>query len=293
MINTLRSLSPSSGTGKRGAVKGSTWKAHKYIARVPLGNDTWRYFYTQQQIAAYKAERRKNKGIGGKVEMLRKKKKGKKTLKQIRSDLDKILQRLGEKSVKKSTEDAKKKTSDKSKENSTQSRSSSTSRGSSSRSSSLISGYTAGGGKPKGMSDYLWEQYQKAWNTTVTSTAPNRNQVDKKKDEMQKKKAEGQKASGSSGRTSKERSKAQVSDQAKTRLERKMFENTLRTWRDAKQDSYQVKRVSSPPTISQQQKEKAARAVSRTDLVDLRGITRNANREIIDRQLARLRRKRR
>lgn len=40
---------------KGGAQKGSTWDNHKYIARQKTG-DTWRYFYSQAELAAAKAK---------------------------------------------------------------------------------------------------------------------------------------------------------------------------------------------------------------------------------------------
>jgi len=40
---------------KGGAQKGSTWDNHKYIARQKAG-DTWRYFYSQAELAAAKAK---------------------------------------------------------------------------------------------------------------------------------------------------------------------------------------------------------------------------------------------
>jgi hypothetical protein len=127
MSNTLRSSS-SLGSGKRGAVKGSTWKAHKYIARVPLGNNTFRYFYTPQEIQAYKTERRKVLSKWGKVESL---------------------------------EDEKETTNKTTKKKETKKKSgghfkvASTGR--------ILTGYRAGGGKPKGVSDEYWDQLQKAW----------------------------------------------------------------------------------------------------------------------------------
>lgn len=39
---------------KGGAKKGSKWKDHKYIARIPVGKNSFRYFYTMDEWKAYK-----------------------------------------------------------------------------------------------------------------------------------------------------------------------------------------------------------------------------------------------
>lgn len=132
MANGMGSSS-SLGSGKRGAVKGSTWKAHKYIARVPLGNNTFRYFYTPQEIQAYKTERRKVLSKWGKVESL--------------EDEKETTNKTAKKNTKKK-ETKKKKSGGHFKVAST---------------GRILTGYRAGGEKPKGVSDEYWDQLQKAW----------------------------------------------------------------------------------------------------------------------------------
>ena len=147
MTNTLRSLSPSSGTGKRGAVKGSTWKAHKYIARVPLGNNTFRYFYTPQEIQAYKTERRKVLSKWGKVE----------SLEDEKETTNKTANKNQTKKNTKKKETKKKKPGGHFKVAST---------------GRILTGYRAGGEKPKGVSDEYWDQLQKAWGFKKADGSP-------------------------------------------------------------------------------------------------------------------------
>ena len=140
MSNAIGSSS-SLGSGKRGAVKGSTWKAHKYIARVPLGNNTFRYFYTPQEIQAYKTERRKVLSKWGKVESL--------------EDEKETTNKTAKKNTKK--KEAKKKSGGHFKVAST---------------GRILTGYRAGGEKPKGVSDEYWDQLQKAWGFKKADGSP-------------------------------------------------------------------------------------------------------------------------
>jgi RNase H-fold protein (predicted Holliday junction resolvase) len=141
MANGMGSSS-SLGSGKRGAVKGSTWKAHKYIARVPLGNNTFRYFYTPQEIQAYKTERRKVLSKWGKVESL--------------EDEKETTNKTAKKNTKKK-ETKKKKSGGHFKVAST---------------GRILTGYRAGGEKPKGVSDEYWDLLQKAWGFKKADGSP-------------------------------------------------------------------------------------------------------------------------
>lgn len=142
MANAMGSSS-SLGSGKRGAVKGSTWKAHKYIARVPLGNNTFRYFYTPQEIQAYKTERRKVLSKWGKVESL--------------EDEEETTNKTANKKQTKKKETKKKKSGGHFKVAST---------------GRILTGYRAGGEKPKGVSDEYWDQLQKAWGFKKADGSP-------------------------------------------------------------------------------------------------------------------------
>jgi hypothetical protein len=141
-----------SGIDRRGAVKGSTWKAHRYIARVPLGGDKFRYFYTPQQVAAYKAEKKRKQGLGDSIERVKDsdRKKKDRAVKigswangggggASSGNYHFVKSKIGEK----------------------------------------VKGYRVGEGKPEGMSDELWERYQKLWGTKYTSIS--------KKDKVKKK----------------------------------------------------------------------------------------------------------
>lgn len=143
------------GIDRRGGVKGSTWKAHRYIARVPLGGDKFRYFYTPQQVAAYKAEKKRKQVGGDSIERVKDsdKKKKDRAVKigsgakggggggASSSNYHFVKSKIGEK----------------------------------------VKGYRAGEGKPEGMSDELWERYQKLWGTKYTSISKKRKGIIRRK----------------------------------------------------------------------------------------------------------------
>jgi hypothetical protein len=149
-----------SGIDRRGAVKGSTWKAHRYIARVPLGGDKFRYFYTPQQVAAYKAEKKRKQVGGDSIERVKDsdKKKKDRAVKigsgakggggggASSSNYHFVKSKIGEK----------------------------------------VKGYRAGEGKPEGMSDELWERYQKLWGFASSSTVKAKRKKSKSKDTVKK-----------------------------------------------------------------------------------------------------------
>lgn len=143
-----------------GIAIGEMHKTHGYIARVPLGNNKYRYFYTTQELAAYKAHRRKSKdekhlGIMDKekkkkaddtyyiAEVKKDKKKGKKNSTDKKSAVSKKASNLPNHRRELHPTNSVGK---------------------------LISGYKAGGGKPKNISDADWERYQRLWNTKIRGT---------------------------------------------------------------------------------------------------------------------------
>lgn len=153
-VNMANSMIVKSGSDRRGAAKGSTWKAHRYIARVPLGGDKFRYFYTPQQIAAYKAEKKRKQGLGDSIERVKDSDKKKK---------DRAI-KIG------------------SRAKGGGSASSSNYHFVKSKIGEKVKGYRVGEGKPEGMSDELWERYQKLWGNKITSSSRSDKVKKKRKD---------------------------------------------------------------------------------------------------------------
>lgn len=185
-VNMANSMIVKSGSDRRGAAKGSTWKAHRYIARVPLGGDKFRYFYTPQQVAAYKAEKKRKQGLGDSIERVKDsdEKKKDKAVKigsgakggggASSSNYHFVKSKIGEK----------------------------------------VKGYRAGEGKPEGMSNELWERYQKLWGFASSSIvkAKRKKSKSKPKDTVKKSNAGNTATSGQRAKKSSKK-KRKVVDQ--------------------------------------------------------------------------------